>query len=83
MSDCFENSRNRLMGASFSQHGLAEDSPRVNYTAPSRIAVIIKEVTMETRIQRGKNAMIGFVKGRMDAVSSPGFEKQLLELINK
>jgi anti-anti-sigma factor len=38
---------------------------------------------METRIQKEKGTTIISVKGRMDAVSSPGFEKQLLELMDQ
>lgn len=38
---------------------------------------------METRIQKEKGITIISVKGRMDAVSSPGFEKQLLDLMDR
>ena len=38
---------------------------------------------METRIQKEKNATIISVKGKMDAVSSPEFEKQLIKLIDQ
>lgn len=38
---------------------------------------------METRIQKEKGATIISVKGRMDAVSSPGFEKQLFDLMDQ
>jgi len=38
---------------------------------------------METRIQKEKGATIISVKGRMDAVSSPGFEKQLFNLMDQ
>jgi anti-anti-sigma factor len=36
---------------------------------------------METKIQKENNATIISVTGRMDAVASPGFEKQLANLI--
>jgi anti-anti-sigma factor len=38
---------------------------------------------METRTRKEKNATVVSVKGRMDAVSSPEFEKQLSELIGQ
>ena len=38
---------------------------------------------MEIQTRKGKNALVVSVKGRMDAVTAPEFEKSLSDLISK